>query len=117
MNKAENSNMVQPESAVTNVSFLDEHPTAGDSREELLLGLQQGQKIINPKYFYDHRGSQLFDQITRLPPGAQHCTAARCSANGQLTHWAMADCAGACAGGSASRVTRQGLPLAAGRSG
>ena len=67
MNKAENSNMVQPESAVTNVSFLNEHPAVGDSREELLLGLQQGQKIINPKYFYDHHGSQLFDQITRLP--------------------------------------------------
>ena len=67
MNEAENSNLAQPESAVTNVSFLDEHPAVGDSREELLLGLQQGQKIINPKYFYDHRGSELFDQITRLP--------------------------------------------------
>ena len=67
MNKAENSNMAQPESAASNVSFLDKHPAMGDSREELLHGLQQAQKSINPKYFYDHRGSQLFDQITRLP--------------------------------------------------
>ncbi|MEH6571158.1 MAG: L-histidine N(alpha)-methyltransferase [Halioglobus sp.] len=67
MNKAEFSKMTQTEAAAGNVSFRNEHPAVGDSRKELLLGLQQAQKVINPKYFYDQRGSELFDRITRLP--------------------------------------------------
>ena len=35
--------------------------------EELLDGLRQPEMMISPKYFYDERGSQLFDEITRLP--------------------------------------------------
>ena len=50
-----------------NVRFSDEQPALGDSRQEILAGLTQDQKVINPKYFYDQVGSQLFDQITRLP--------------------------------------------------
>ncbi|MBT8131851.1 MAG: L-histidine N(alpha)-methyltransferase [Gammaproteobacteria bacterium] len=34
---------------------------------EILAGLKKPQKLLSPKYFYDQRGSQLFDQITRLP--------------------------------------------------
>jgi dimethylhistidine N-methyltransferase len=34
--------------------------------EEIRSGLTSQPKSINPKYFYDERGSQLFDQITRL---------------------------------------------------
>jgi len=34
---------------------------------EIIAGLQQPEKMISPKYFYDARGSQLFDAITRLP--------------------------------------------------
>lgn len=34
---------------------------------EILAGLRQAQKAISPKYLYDERGSQLFDEITRLP--------------------------------------------------
>ena len=34
---------------------------------EILSGLKQPQKSISPKYFYDERGSQLFEEITRLP--------------------------------------------------
>jgi L-histidine N-alpha-methyltransferase len=30
-------------------------------------GLSQQQKELDPKYFYDERGSDLFEQITRLP--------------------------------------------------
>jgi len=30
-------------------------------------GLSQPQKELAPKYFYDHRGSELFEQITELP--------------------------------------------------
>jgi dimethylhistidine N-methyltransferase len=34
---------------------------------EILDGLRQPTKMISPKYFYDERGSQLFDEITHLP--------------------------------------------------
>lgn len=34
---------------------------------EIIAGLRQPQKMISPKYFYDERGSQLFDAITHLP--------------------------------------------------
>ena len=38
-----------------------------DEPGEIVAGLQQAEKMISPKYFYDERGSQLFDKITRLP--------------------------------------------------
>jgi dimethylhistidine N-methyltransferase len=34
---------------------------------ELIEGLRQPEKTISPKYFYDERGSQLFEKITTLP--------------------------------------------------
>jgi len=34
---------------------------------EIIAGLRQPEKMISPKYFYDERGSQLFDTITHLP--------------------------------------------------
>jgi len=34
---------------------------------EIVDGLSQAQKTISPKFFYDERGSQLFDKITELP--------------------------------------------------
>jgi L-histidine Nalpha-methyltransferase len=34
---------------------------------EVAAGLSAPQKEIPPKYFYDHRGSELFEEITRLP--------------------------------------------------
>jgi L-histidine N-alpha-methyltransferase len=34
---------------------------------EVRAGLARAQKELPPKYFYDHRGSQLFEEITRLP--------------------------------------------------
>lgn len=37
------------------------------SVQEIMRGLQRAEKMISPKYFYDERGSQLFDQITTLP--------------------------------------------------
>ena len=39
----------------------------GMSVTEILHGLRQDEKMISPKYFYDERGSQLFDEITTLP--------------------------------------------------
>jgi dimethylhistidine N-methyltransferase len=38
-----------------------------DELAALIDGLRQPQKIISPKWFYDEKGSQLFDEITRLP--------------------------------------------------
>ena len=34
---------------------------------DVLTGLQAERKTLNPKYFYDATGSQLFEQITELP--------------------------------------------------
>jgi L-histidine N-alpha-methyltransferase len=34
---------------------------------EVAAGLSAPQKELSPKYFYDHRGSELFEEITRLP--------------------------------------------------
>jgi L-histidine N-alpha-methyltransferase len=36
-------------------------------REDVLVGLTSEPKELPPKWFYDERGSQLFDEITRLP--------------------------------------------------
>lgn len=48
-----------------NVLFEDQQPAQSDTQAELLAGLQLRQKQINPKYFYDARGSELFEQITQ----------------------------------------------------
>ncbi len=34
---------------------------------EIAVGLSAPQKELSPKYFYDQRGSELFEEITRLP--------------------------------------------------
>jgi len=34
---------------------------------EIVAGLSQPRKMISPKYFYDERGSKLFEQICELP--------------------------------------------------
>jgi dimethylhistidine N-methyltransferase len=38
-----------------------------DELAEVVEGLARPQKTISPKYFYDKRGSKLFDQICNLP--------------------------------------------------
>lgn len=58
--------MNAPATKADNVFFQNQQPAPSDNRAELLAGLQQPQKQINPKYFYDARGSQLFEQITQL---------------------------------------------------
>ncbi|ACV26653.1 L-histidine N(alpha)-methyltransferase [Kangiella koreensis] len=35
-------------------------------QQDILDGLSAEQKFINPKYFYNHRGSKLFEKITQL---------------------------------------------------
>jgi L-histidine N-alpha-methyltransferase len=55
----------------TSTPRVDVHLTADDLRAALRSdarrGLQSIPKDIPPKWFYDTRGSQLFDDITRLP--------------------------------------------------
>ncbi len=35
--------------------------------QDVIAGLRAPQKHLSAKYFYDRRGSELFEQITRLP--------------------------------------------------
>src|SRR5467141_763720 len=58
-------------SDTTSAPRVDVHLTPADLRNALRsdvdLGLRSTPKDIPPKWFYDTRGSQLFDDITRLP--------------------------------------------------
>lgn len=47
--------------------LFDQLPAQTDVREEILAGLLTTPKRLPPKYFYDERGSHLFEQITQLP--------------------------------------------------
>ena len=47
--------------------FHNYHPPAEDLLGEVLSGLACQPKRLSPKFFYDRRGSQLFEAITRLP--------------------------------------------------
>lgn len=49
------------------VRFYDEAPEVADFRAEVLHGLARQPKSIAPKFFYDRRGSELFDRICELP--------------------------------------------------
>ncbi|MGZ4456994.1 MAG: L-histidine N(alpha)-methyltransferase, partial [Nocardioides sp.] len=50
---------------------IDRHLTSDDLaaslRRDVRAGLTSTPKVLPPKYFYDDRGSELFDEITRLP--------------------------------------------------
>jgi L-histidine N-alpha-methyltransferase len=48
------------------VLFSAEERTA-ELREEVRVGLTSTPKELQPKWFYDERGSEIFDAITRLP--------------------------------------------------
>ncbi len=58
-------------SSTASTPRVDVHLTPADLRAALRLdadrGLRSAPKDIPPKWFYDTRGSQLFDEITRLP--------------------------------------------------
>jgi dimethylhistidine N-methyltransferase len=49
------------------IQFHDLHPTPADLAAEVLAGLRRRPRYIPPKFFYDARGSQLFDAITAQP--------------------------------------------------
>lgn len=48
------------------VKVHDFKPSFSNFKTEILFGLQQLQKSIHAKYLYDKRGSELFEEITRL---------------------------------------------------
>ncbi|HEV7887104.1 MAG TPA: L-histidine N(alpha)-methyltransferase, partial [Acidimicrobiales bacterium] len=47
--------------------YLGPSDLADALRSDARLGLTSRPKVLPPKWFYDDRGSQLFDEITRLP--------------------------------------------------
>jgi len=47
--------------------LLDPEAIAKDDIKEVIEGLQQPQKSLPPRYFYDREGSQLFEAICQLP--------------------------------------------------
>jgi dimethylhistidine N-methyltransferase len=49
------------------IEFHDLHPNTDDLAREVLAGLSRRPRGIPPKFFYDARGSQLFDAITATP--------------------------------------------------
>ena len=49
------------------VALHDYHPQQESMRDTILEGLRLEQKTLPAFYFYDERGSQLFDEITELP--------------------------------------------------
>lgn len=49
------------------LSWAERQPDVSDRVSGLINGLNKTPKELHPKYFYDERGSQLFDQICELP--------------------------------------------------
>lgn len=47
--------------------FYDLQPPATDMLAEVLQGLQSKPRSLSPKFFYDRRGSELFEAITETP--------------------------------------------------
>ncbi len=47
--------------------FADYEPPTDDFMADTLTGLSRNQKSLSPKYFYDQKGSALFDEICRAP--------------------------------------------------
>lgn len=49
------------------LKLTDLHPTPDDISGDILAGLSSTPKRLPSKYFYDKRGSELFEEITRQP--------------------------------------------------
>ena len=55
------------QSALHAASLTEQEHSATAELNEILQGLSLPQKTLSPKFFYDERGSQLFDAICELP--------------------------------------------------
>ncbi len=51
----------------SNLAVSEQSNDASEDLDEIIDGLRRDEKMISPKYFYDERGSKLFEEITRLP--------------------------------------------------
>ncbi|MGK0247517.1 MAG: dimethylhistidine N-methyltransferase [Oleispira sp.] len=65
-------NLNQPQNATASsvrrgLRFFDDQPVAQDILSEVIAGLSQPQKVLPAKYFYDEKGSKIFEAITQLP--------------------------------------------------
>lgn len=49
------------------LSLIDLQPAVGRFLDDVLSGLARSPKALSPKYFYDARGSELFEAICELP--------------------------------------------------
>ncbi len=49
------------------LELTEQDATVTDDLAEILEGLSRPQKTLSPKFFYDEKGSLLFEQITELP--------------------------------------------------
>jgi dimethylhistidine N-methyltransferase len=61
------NNMKKSSPDDNNVCFHDFEPEQSDFLNDVIQGLSQPQKTLLPKYFYDQRGSELFDEICQQP--------------------------------------------------
>ncbi len=86
--------MIDAHDTDANIRFFGGSILEADTHTELLDGLQQSPKRVNPKWFYDERGSQLFDEITRLPEYYPTRTETRLlAANaGEIAHYCPESC-------------------------
>jgi len=93
------------------VRFFDQQPVdVADSslRDDVLRGFAQAQKSLPPKYFYDQRGSELFEAITHQPEYYPTRTeeAILAAASGEIARLAGRDAALVELGSGASRKVR-----------
>lgn len=63
MPKSTDSKSAIPQDATPLAFFQDLEPPANDFLQDALNGLSASPKTMSPKYFYDQKGSQLFDAI------------------------------------------------------
>src|SRR5471030_2068173 len=49
------------------IEVIDLHPHISSFRDDVVAGLHARPRRIPPKYFYDRKGSELFEKITELP--------------------------------------------------
>ena len=56
-----------PQSALHATCLTEQEHSASAELDEILEGLSRPQKALSPKFFYDERGSILFDAICELP--------------------------------------------------
>lgn len=55
------------DAALDTPEVTEQDQDSADDLAEILRGLRQTPKTLSPKFFYDDRGSRLFDRITELP--------------------------------------------------